>query len=69
MSTFSLVISEDFWFVLDFSRRSQYFQLVCPRVIQTLRLPRKERKTQKSSLISKEKFNMEELLEFSWSFS
>ena len=52
--TFSLLISEDFWLFLDFpSDRSIFSTVVGGR--KTLRSLRKERKTQKSSLTSREK--------------
>ena len=53
---FSLLISEDFWVFLSFPSDRSIFSTFVGR-IKTLRSLRKERRTQKSSLISKEKVN------------
>ena len=56
--TFSLLTTEDFWLFPDYFWRSQYFHSAhLWEDIKPLRSLRKESKTQKSSLITKEKVN------------
>ena len=65
--TFSFVISEDFCFFLDFLSDGSIFSTFVGWLKKTLRSLRKAMKTQKSSLISKEKVNKVVLRIFAFS--
>ena len=68
LSTFSLLIGEDFWLFLDFASARSVFCTLRPKLLKKLRSLGKSRERQKSSRISEEKVNKVSRLSRKWTF-